>query len=152
LYAHASAALDTLRTELLVPAARIVLQGQSLGTGIAVEMAARGHGKRLVLISPYTSMVDMAKHAFPWLPVGWLVRDRYDSAKKAKSVGHPTLVIHGTDDEVIPARMGESLANTFAHATFFPVPGGHHNDLFGARFPDATSADLVQTIARFAAR
>ena len=128
IYATAEAALQHL-VALGVPRDSIVLQGQSLGTGVATEMSRRGHGARLVLISPYTSMVDMAARVTPFLPVSLLVRDRYESYRKAAAVTVPVLVIHGTDDEVVPFSMGRRMADLLPHAAFVAVAGGGHNDL-----------------------
>ncbi|HEY6555937.1 MAG TPA: alpha/beta fold hydrolase [Polyangiaceae bacterium] len=130
LYASAEAALRHLRDELGVAPDRTVVQGQSLGTGVAAEMAVRGHAARLVLISPFTSMTEMAKQVFPWLPVRQLVRDRYDTAAKAPLLTLPTLVIHGSDDEVIPAFMGRRITERLPHARLVSISGGRHNDLF----------------------
>jgi hypothetical protein len=129
-YASAEAALHHLRAELGVTPDRTVLQGQSLGTGVAAEMAERGHAARLVLISPFTSMTDMAAQVFPWLPVRQLVRDRYDTAAKAPRLTLPTLVIHGSDDEIIPAFMGRRVAERLPRARLVSIAGGRHNDLF----------------------
>jgi fermentation-respiration switch protein FrsA (DUF1100 family) len=129
LYDAAESALRWLRDEQHVPADRIVLQGQSLGSGVAVEMACRGWGARVVLISPYTSMADLGKQLFAWLPVSLLVRDRFDTLSKAPQIGAPVLIIHGTDDEVVPFAMGERLSHVFPHATLQPIKGGQHNDL-----------------------
>jgi fermentation-respiration switch protein FrsA (DUF1100 family) len=130
IYRTAEAALKYLNHDLKVPAHRTVLQGQSLGTGVAVEMARRGFGVRLSLISPYTSMADMAATVAPLYPVKWLVLDRYDNALKAPALELPVLIIHGSDDEVVPFRMGKRLAKTFPKAELQIVKGAHHNDLF----------------------
>ncbi len=144
IYADAETALTRL-AELGVPAASVVLEGQSLGTGVAVEMARRGHGAKLVLISPYTSIVDMARTVAPFLPVDWLMRERFETADKAPSLSLPALVIHGAADEVIPVDMGRRVASLLPHAELVIVPGGHHNDLFATH-----GADLVRRIADFA--
>ncbi len=94
IYDAAEAALEHLRTRLGVPRESIVLEGQSLGTGVATEMARRGLGARLVLLSPFTSMVDMAARVAPFLPTRWLVRDRYDTIHKAPALRMPALVVH----------------------------------------------------------
>jgi uncharacterized protein len=107
----------------------VVLLGISLGSGVAVELARRGHGRRLALVTPYTSIPDAAAHHFPWLPVRRLLRDRFDSASKAAQVLQPTLVIHGTADEVIPFALGEQLSKLLPHARLLAVPGAHHNDV-----------------------
>ena len=109
---------------------RLILQGQSLGTGIAVEMALRGYGKKLILISPYTSMVDMGKLTLPIFPNELLVHERYLNLAKAPRVTLPVLVVHGTEDEIIPVRMGRSVAEALPHARLLTIDGGHHNDLF----------------------
>jgi len=130
IYADAEAALWHLHNGLGVASPDVVLQGQSLGSGVAVEMARRGHGARLVLISPYTSIADMAAATLPLLPARWLVKDRYDNLAKAPGLSLPTLIVHGSDDEVIPFPMGERLSKAFPTATLYAVKGGHHNDLF----------------------
>jgi hypothetical protein len=144
-YAAAEAALVHLKSRYGVADDRIVLQGQSLGCGIAVEMAARGHGSRLILISPFTSVVDVGKKVMPIVPVGLLVRDRYDNAAKAPRVGHPALVIHGTRDRVVPFEMGSRLSALLPHARLVTVPGGGHNDLFAR-----SAAPVLSAIVEFA--
>ena len=123
----------------------VVLQGQSLGTGIAIEMARRGYGKRLVLISPYTSMIAMGKLTLPIFPNEWLVHDRYLNAEKAPKIAQPSLVIHGTDDEVIPATMGQRIAELLPNARLLSVAGGRHNDLFVVQ-----GRQLLDAICEFA--
>ena len=109
---------------------RIALFGESLGTGVAVEMAARGHGSSVVLVTPYTSIPEVASRFVFGLPVRLLMRERFDSLAKAPRVAVPALLLHGTDDEVVPYAMSVKLATTFPHARLVTVAGGHHNDLF----------------------
>jgi uncharacterized protein len=143
IYAAAEASLRHL-AEIGVPPQSIVLQGQSLGSGVAAEMARRGYGQRLVLISPYTSIVEMGALVAPFLPVRWLMRDRFETASKAPALGLPALVIHGTNDEVIPFRMGQRIASLLPRAQLVAVAGAHHNDLF------EQDPALVTRIAAFA--
>jgi fermentation-respiration switch protein FrsA (DUF1100 family) len=144
IYEDAEAALRHLRDALHVSDDRIVLEGQSLGTGVAVEMARRGYGARLVLISPYTSMVDMAKRLIPFLPVALLVNDRYDTQSKAPGIRIPTLIVHGSVDEVIPVEMGRRLSKIFPSASLREVPAAHHNDVW------LVDRGLVAAISEFA--
>ncbi len=144
IYADAETALRHLES-LGVPASSMVLEGQSLGTGVAVEMARRGYGSRLVLISPYTSMVDMARHIAPFLPVGFLLTERFETAPKAPGIALPALVIHGEDDELIPLSMGRRVAKLLPHAKLVVVAGGHHNDLFAV-----DGRELIRRIVDFA--
>jgi pimeloyl-ACP methyl ester carboxylesterase len=89
-------------------------------------------------------MVDMAARVAPFLPTNWIVRDRYETIRKAPAIPIPALVVHGTVDEVIPFDMGRRVAAALPHAQFVAVPGGHHADLF------AVDEMLVAKIADFA--
>jgi hypothetical protein len=142
LYASSEAALKHLHQGLGVPREQVVLQGQSLGSGVAVEMARRGYGARLILVSPYTSMVDMGAVLFPWLPVKLLARDRFDTVSKAPQVGLPVLIIHGVQDELIPVAMGQRLGTVFPRASVFLVEGAGHNDVYDR-------APVLQEVMRF---
>ncbi|MEZ4225617.1 MAG: alpha/beta hydrolase [Polyangiaceae bacterium] len=130
LYSDAEAALWHLHNGLSIPTEQVVLQGQSLGSGVATEMAKRGHGMRLVLISPFTSVPDVAREKLPILPAKLLLKDRFDNAAKAAGIALPVLIVHGTEDEVIPVQMGEALSKIFPNASLFLAEGAHHNDLF----------------------
>lgn len=130
LTAAAQAALEHLVGPLGIARERLVLSGQSVGTGVAVAMAARGWGSKLVLLSPYTSLPDVGARAFPWLPVRLLMLDRFDSLSRAREVKVPTLVVHGTLDEVIPFDLGAELASALPDVKFMPREGRHHNDLW----------------------
>lgn len=142
LYLDADAALDELGRRG-IGADRVVLWGTSLGTGVAVEMAVRARGARLVLVSPYTSIPRMAARYAPFLPMNTLVTDRFDTLSKAPRVALPALVIHGDHDEVVPYGMGREVAAALPNARLVTVIGGHHNDLFavdGVRLVDALVA------------
>ena len=129
LYADASAVLDDLSASG-VDAANIVLWGMSLGTGVAVEMARRGRGAALVLVAPFTSIPDAAARIAPILPVRWLIGDRFDNLAKAPGLDIPTVVVHGTADEVTPFAMGLRLAAAIKGSHFERVEGAHHTDCF----------------------
>ena len=113
-----------------LPRERLVLLGQSIGTGPAVELSKRGWGTKLALLTPFTSVADAAQLAFPWLPARWLTRDRFDNAAKAPGIDVPVLVVHGDRDEVIPYALGARPAPLFPKAELFTVPGGTHNGLW----------------------
>ncbi len=125
----AEAALNTLEKSG-VARSRIVLEGQSVGTGVAVAMAAKGWGTKLVLLSPYTSLPDVGARAFSWMPVRLLMRDRFDSLSKAALVKVPTLIFHGRRDDVIPFELGEQLGRAITGARFVAVDNTGHNDLW----------------------
>jgi pimeloyl-ACP methyl ester carboxylesterase len=137
IYAAAVSALEWVKAE------RVVLSGQSIGTGVAVEMARRGYGERVALFSPYTSVTALAALHFSWLPTGLLVRDRFDSAAKAPQIHQPVLIVHGEQDDLIPIALGEELAKRFPKAQLVRVAGAGHNDLWSRR-------ELVPLLVKFA--
>jgi len=147
LYADAEAVLDGLSKEGIGPD-RIVLFGLSLGTGVASEMARRGKCASLVMMAPYTSIPKLAARLVPLLPLptSLIVRDRFDTLSKAPQIHVPTLVIHGTDDEIIPHDMGVQVAKAIVGSRIITVPGGHHNDLFAV--DGAHVFDAIATYAK----
>jgi pimeloyl-ACP methyl ester carboxylesterase len=139
LYDDATAVLDELAHRGIGPG-RVALLGISLGTGVAVEMALRGRGSALILLSPYTSITAMARHVLPFVPVSLCCPDRFDTIAKAPRLRVPTLVVHGDADEVVPFAMGQEVAAAIPSATLRVVPGGHHNDLFESDGPSLVDA------------
>lgn len=141
LVAAAEAGIAWLRARGIGPE-RTVVMGRSLGTGPATRLAHEGHAARMLLISPYTSLVDMAHEVLPFVPARWLLRDRFDNAALAPAVDVPVLLVHGERDEVIPARMSRELATLFPHATLRIVSGYGHNDL-------PVTTELMHELASF---
>lgn len=129
LYEAASRALAEL-PRLGVDREHTVLVGQSLGTGVAVEMAVRGFGSRLLLISPFTSMVDMVQRFAPFAPVALFMNDRFDNLAKAPRVDIETVVVHGDKDGLVPVDMGRDIATSLRGSRLEVFSGGGHNDLF----------------------
>ena len=87
----------------------IVLYGESLGTGIATHIAQNRKFAGLVLETPFTSMVDAAKNVYPYIPVGILLKDRYENEKKIRHINIPILVMHGEADQIVPFKMGKKI-------------------------------------------
>ncbi len=129
LYQDAEAILAELARQGTGPS-DVVLWGQSLGSGVATEMAARGRGGRLVLVAPFTSTVDMAQTSVPFLPGSLVMADRYDNASKAAAIDMPVFIVHGDSDAVVPFAQGQRLGTLFPHATFREVPMGTHSNLY----------------------
>jgi fermentation-respiration switch protein FrsA (DUF1100 family) len=90
---------------------RIILYGESLGTGVAVEVAQNEKFAGIILESPYTSIVDTAKIYYPYLPVDLILKDKYLSLKKIKNIRSPILIMHGGLDRIVPVYMGKRLFN-----------------------------------------
>jgi fermentation-respiration switch protein FrsA (DUF1100 family) len=109
---------------------RIAVWGFSLGSGVAVALAADHPVGKLILEAPYTSIVDIAATVFRFVPVRWLVRDKFRSDERIVRVTAPLLIMHGARDSVIPLGFGERL---FALARepkqFVRFPEGGHDDL-----------------------
>ena len=141
LYRDAEAGLDMLAARGIGPE-RVVLSGISLGTGVAAEMARRGRGARLVLMTPYTSIPDLVTGIVPGAPAALLLPDHFDTLSKAGGLRIPTLVVHGDADEIVPFWMGERVARSIAGARLVRVGGGHHGDLF-AREAEGILAEIV---------
>jgi fermentation-respiration switch protein FrsA (DUF1100 family) len=130
-YKDGVAALAHLRSRKEVEPTRIVFFGQSLGAAVATEIAARESCLALILEAPFTSIRDMARVAFPLLPIGSLLRTKYDTAEKIKNVHAPILVLHGDRDDIVPFEQGQKV---FAAAPqtkeFYTIPGSRHNDTY----------------------
>ena len=109
---------------------RIVLWGFSLGSGLAVALAAVQPVGRLVLEAPFTSIADIAASLFRLVPVRWLLRDRFRSDERIARVTAPLLIMHGARDATIPIDFGERLfAVAHEPKQFVRFPEGGHNDL-----------------------
>jgi pimeloyl-ACP methyl ester carboxylesterase len=109
----------------------IVLIGRSLGTGVAVQVASRRQVGKLVLVTPYDSLQALAARQFPYLPVGWLLKDKYESWRYAPQVKAPTLLLAAAHDEIIPPASTRRLLSRFAPgvASLQVIAGAGHNTI-----------------------
>ena len=125
LFADALALFDRIHAEH----PDVVVIGRSLGSGVAVHLASTRPVGRLVLVTPYDSLAEIAAGRFPVFPVRWLLRDRFDSGTYAPKVSAPTLLIGAEHDEVVPVRSAELLATRFRPgvARLVVLPGTGHN-------------------------
>jgi uncharacterized protein len=142
LYADGEAAMKHLAREG-VPNERVAIWGTSLGTAIASEMARRGHGARLALVSPFTSATDLGRRAAPFLPASLVMTHRLDTHARAKDIAQPVLVAHGDADEIVPFEMGEAVAKALPNARFMRVEGAHHNDVLRPEVLQAIATHLT---------
>jgi fermentation-respiration switch protein FrsA (DUF1100 family) len=145
-YAAGDAAFDWLTGKAGVAAEGVVLYGESLGGGVAVELARRREHRSLVLIKTFTSVPDVARLTVPrWVPVNWIIRNRFDNLAKIKACRRPVVVAHGTTDEVVPYAHGEQLYEAAnGPKLFFPMPGVSHNEPMPATFLDTLGAFLAR--------
>ena len=122
LYTDAEAAIKWLNGEGVINS-QIILYGESLGSGVAVELGKENNFNSIILESPFTSIENSAKIYYPYLPVRLLLKDRYDSISKIKMINTPILIMHGEKDDVVPFSMGKELfekANSPKQSYFTP--------------------------------
>ncbi|MBU1425883.1 MAG: alpha/beta hydrolase [Gammaproteobacteria bacterium] len=127
-YRDAEAAWRYLTEQRQVPACRIVLFGESLGGAIAAQLASTRKPAALVIASGFTSVPEMAQHLYPYLPVRWLARIRYDTRACLRTVTAPVLIAHSPQDEIIPYEHGRALfAAAHPPKQFLELAGGHND-------------------------
>jgi fermentation-respiration switch protein FrsA (DUF1100 family) len=143
----ARAARAYLMTRTDVDSSRVVYFGESLGAAVALRLSIETPPLALVLRSPFTSLTDVGRHHYPFLPVRWMLRDRYPSLERAASLTCPTLVIAGDRDGIIPIEQSRRLYGAIAaEKRLLVIVGADHNDeaLFHG-------AELLQAVLDFVA-
>ena len=132
-YRDGDAAIAWLKAQG-VSASDLIIIGNSIGGGIATEMATRHDPTALILIAPFTSLPDAVHSNFWWIPARALVRDQYRNAEKLKELdGLPVLIQHGDADLVVPYDHGKALAQVTPGAEFQTFEGSGHVLSFEAR-------------------
>ena len=125
--------------------------GESLGSGVAVELAKRVRPAGLIVQSGFSSCVDVAGSAYPVFPVSLLMKDRYESVDKIAAIGCPLLVIHGDRDRIVPTKFGRKLFEAASEPKeWLEIKGAGHNDLAylaGDEYYDALDAFLERCTA-----
>lgn len=131
LVADAVHTIEIARSEFGAP---LLVVGESLGAGVAAAAAGTSPDRvdALLLITPWDRLERVASYHYPWLPVGWLLRDRYDSAGHLKTFAKPKAVVVAMRDDVVPREFGEALHDALpAPKRLVRLPGSGHNDWFG---------------------
>ncbi|MGB5440217.1 MAG: alpha/beta hydrolase [Gammaproteobacteria bacterium] len=129
-YLDVDAAWDYLVEKRRILPTQIILFGRSLGAAIAADLASRQDAAAVILESAFTSVPDIAATLYPWLPVRWLSRFRYDTLKKLAAIHSPLLIVHSRDDEIIPFANGERLLAAANEPKQLLKLRGGHNDGF----------------------
>jgi fermentation-respiration switch protein FrsA (DUF1100 family) len=123
------AAVEAVASRPDVDPSRIVYFGESIGTGVAVQLAVERPPHALILRSPFTSLVDVGRQHYSFLPVAWLLRDRFDSKAHAGDIRSPLLVIAGTADRIVPYELSEALYDAAPEPKWLvTIEGVDHND------------------------
>ena len=129
LYRDAQAALDWLARD---PGRKLAYLGESLGSGVAVEMAIRDAPAGVIIQSGFSSAADVGQHRYPLLPVGLLMKDPFDSLTKIRDLRCALLAIHGDRDRTVPLSLGRALFDAAPEPKeWLLVPGAAHNDVPG---------------------
>lgn len=125
-YKDAEAAYSYLTGERKIPGERIVLYGESIGGPVAIDLARKVNAGGLITEEAFTSIKDMARIAYPFVP-HFIFSSRFDSVSKIRNVTCPKLIIHSIDDEIVPFHLGERLFDAAAPPKrFLKIRGGHN--------------------------
>ena len=110
---------------------QVAVVGRSLGSGVAARLASQRPVQQLILVTPYNSLEEIAARQYPWVPVKWLLKDRFESGKYAAHIRVPTLLLAASDDEVIPRASTQRLLENFPQgvAVLRVVPDSGHNSI-----------------------
>jgi pimeloyl-ACP methyl ester carboxylesterase len=110
---------------------QVAVVGRSLGSGVAIRLASQRPVQQLILVTPYNSLEEIATRQYPWVPVKWLLKDRFESGKYAAHIRVPTLLLAASDDEVIPRASTQRLLENFPQgvAVLRVVPDSGHNSI-----------------------
>ncbi len=129
-YKDSAAAYRYVAETRRVPSREIILFGRSLGSALAVDLAVKFPCRSLIIESAFTNSSDMARLFAPFL-FDWRPRVPYDNLGKIHQIKVPVLIIHGTEDEIIPVEMGRRLyAQAQEPKELYIIPGSHHNDTY----------------------
>ncbi len=128
LYLDSQAAWFRLTGKQGIEPEHIILAGRSLGCAVAARLASEVKAAGLVLETPFTNIPDMAAYHYPWLPLRWLVRSRYDSLDSIGKVDVPVLLIDAKSDRIVPASMSRRIFSAItAPGTHVTLPGDHND-------------------------
>lgn len=141
--ADAEAASQWLAKRAGLPANQLLLMGRSLGGGVAIDLASRNGARGLIVQNTFTSLPDAAARMYPWAPVRWLMRNRYESVTKLSQYDGPFLQSHGTADTLVPLDLGKKLhAAAKGPKKLLIYKGLNHNDVEPPEYGDELAAFL----------
>ena len=130
LLADALFILDHVLESASIDPAHVVLMGRSLGSGVAVHVAGHRRVGAVILVTPFDSLVNVAKAHYPIFPVGWLLRHRFDSAALAPEIAAPGLFLTASHDQIVPPRFAANLERVWGGSvTAVRVDGTDHNTI-----------------------
>ena len=147
LYQDAQAAYEYLTQVRKINKDNIIIFGQSLGGAIAIDLASKRPAGALIVENTFTCALDMARKMYPYLPIQFFIKSRFNSRSKIKTVLYPKLIIHAAQDETVPFRQGEELFKLApSPKQLYVVPGANHGNNYKIAGPD-----YVQKLKEFLA-
>lgn len=147
LVADAIAIHDYAKRRPDVNPGRIVAMGRSLGSGVAVHLAAERPLRGVILVSPYDSLVAVAKHHYPFLPVSLMLRHRFDSVARAPQIEAPLLCLVAAEDRIIPLSRSRTLFEAWrGRKTWHEVPRADHDGIAGEPEYWGAIADFLKSV------
>ena len=144
LYQDARAAIQFLHKQNVSDSC-IVLYGESLGTAVAVQMATEYPVGGLILQSPFTSLGEVGQFHYPFFPVKWLVKDRFNSLSKVKQIHAPTFILYGQNDDIVPSKFSVQLFEALSPPKQIkPISDIGHNDPFDFKFAISFMKEFIK--------
>ena len=129
-YDDAVAVFDHITESNQLEPEQIVLMGRSLGSGVATWVASQRQVSKVILVTPFDSLTEVAKKHFPWLPVNWLLNHRFESVERAPQITVPALAILAENDHVVPPRYGQRLMVEWGGPhQVETIANANHNDI-----------------------
>lgn len=140
-YRDARAAYQWITHERGYNPQNVILVGRSLGSGVAIELATRVPHGGVIVGDAYTSTVDVAQRLYPWLPVRWMIRNRFDSLSRIDKINGPFFAFHGAQDALMPLDQPQLLLSRAANPKqLFVVEDGAHGTKINEGFAPAVQA------------
>jgi fermentation-respiration switch protein FrsA (DUF1100 family) len=151
-YRDGRAAFDYVVRLPGVDARKIILWGTSLGGAVAVDVALHRQAAGLILESTFSSAKDVARVAYPFLPVQYTLRTKFNSVEKISAIKIPLLQMHGNRDGIIPIKLGRKLFDAAREPKeFYAISGADHNDTYivgGKEYLERVRAFAVRAVSK----
>jgi uncharacterized protein len=130
IYSDSEILIKYLQEKLKYTNENIILYGRSLGAGVAVEMAKRKYGSKLVLLTPFTSIIDQVSGSLSKEFAEKNIDDKFDNLSKAKFIESPVLIVHGINDELVPYDMSVKLSREFRNSKIITIETKEHRYIY----------------------
>lgn len=148
-YKDVLAAWKFLTEEKEIPSDSIIIMGRSLGGGVSAWLTTKTNPRGLILESTFTSAKDLAQELYPFFPVGWLMKMEYPTQKHIQKLSIPKLILHSSDDQLIPYHHGRELyESTIEPKYFFEMQGDHGGGhvVTGSEYVEALDHFIINTL------